>query len=246
MKECSKSIARWQRDPNFMARYFKGSGVDIGGRPDPLSLYCELFPLLEDVKVWDREDGDAQHMDTMADRTFDFVFSSHCLEHINNPAEALGNWFRILKPGGHLVVSVPDEDLYEQGVFPSTFNADHSWTFTIWKKQSWSARSINLLELLTTLGGEAEILKVEQVNDAYRFQLPRYDQSRTPVTSCSIEFVVRRRTSRELTYLGRLPESCEVPRLTRLHLNQYKWDKDRVVESNKIRRPFADDGSIEE
>jgi len=39
---------------------------------------------------------------------------------------------------------VPDEDLYEQGVFPSTFK----WTFTIGKAQSWCPKSINLIELL--------------------------------------------------------------------------------------------------
>jgi hypothetical protein len=42
----------------------------------------------------------------------------------------------VLKPGGHLVCLVPDEDLYEQGMFPSTFNDDHKRTLTIAKKKS--------------------------------------------------------------------------------------------------------------
>lgn len=46
MKECSKSIARRLSSPNFMRRYFAGSGLYIGGKPDPLSLYVELFPLI--------------------------------------------------------------------------------------------------------------------------------------------------------------------------------------------------------
>ncbi|MGH1556812.1 hypothetical protein ACRAWD_01360 [Caulobacter segnis] len=36
---------------------------------------------------------------------------------MRDPKEALENWLRILKPGGHLVCLIPDEDLYEQGVF---------------------------------------------------------------------------------------------------------------------------------
>ena len=31
-------------DPNFAARYFCGNGIDIGGAPDPMGVYRELFP----------------------------------------------------------------------------------------------------------------------------------------------------------------------------------------------------------
>ena len=30
---------------------------------------------------------------------------------MRDPATALANWFRTVKPGGHLIVTVPDEDL---------------------------------------------------------------------------------------------------------------------------------------
>ena len=33
MKECSKSMSRKVRDPNFARRYFIGDGIDIGGKP---------------------------------------------------------------------------------------------------------------------------------------------------------------------------------------------------------------------
>src|SRR5947208_7058749 len=122
MKELSKSIHRRLRDPNFMRRYFVGNGIDIGGKPDPLFLYNELFPLMGEVRVWDLEDGDAQFMSSLADESVDFVNSSHCLEHLRDPGEGLRNWVRILKPGGFAVVLVPDEDFYEQGVFPSSNN----------------------------------------------------------------------------------------------------------------------------
>jgi len=138
MKECTKAFVRRAADINFTARYFVGDGVDIGGAPDPLTLYAQFFPRMGKVRIWDLADGDAQLMASVADDSFDFVHSSHCLEHLVDPAVGLHNWFRILKPGGHLVVIVPDEDLYEQGVFPSTYNSDHKWTFTVSKSRSWS------------------------------------------------------------------------------------------------------------
>ena len=108
MKECSKSISRRLREPCFMQKYFRGNGIDIGGKPDPLVLYKELFPLLSNVDTWDIEDGDAEYLDSLEDNKFDFVHSSHCLEHLNNPIRGLGNWIRVLKKCGYLIVTVPD------------------------------------------------------------------------------------------------------------------------------------------
>lgn len=136
MKECSKSVMRRLADPNFVNRYFVGTGIDIGGAPDPLNVYQELFPRMGEVRIWDLADGDAQLMEGVEEETFGFVHSSHCLEHLHDPGMGLVNWLRILQPGGHLVVTFPDEDLYEQGTFPSTYNADHKWTFTIHKTES--------------------------------------------------------------------------------------------------------------
>jgi SAM-dependent methyltransferase len=131
MRECSKSITRRLADHNFQRRYFVGKGVDIGGKPDPLSLYTHVFDHMTEVRVWDKEDGDAQYMNGVPDEHFDFVHSSHCLEHLVDPLVGLKNWLRVTRPGGYIVVTVPDEDLYEQGVFPSTFNGDHKWTFAV-------------------------------------------------------------------------------------------------------------------
>src|SRR5262245_29112787 len=128
MKECGKSVQRWLHDSRFVRSYFAGGGIDIGAGNDPLASYRELFPRIASLRSWDVGDGDAELMQGVADESCDFVHSSHCLEHMRNPERALGNWFRLLKPGGHMVVVVPDEDLYEQGVFPSTFNRDHKWT----------------------------------------------------------------------------------------------------------------------
>ena len=110
-----------------------------------------------------------------------FVHSSHCLEHLVEPREGLKNWFRILRPGGHLVITVPDEDMYEQGEFPSTFNNDHKWTFSIHKRRSWSERSRNILDMMVELGEAADVQKIEVLNATFRYGLPRFDQTLTPV-----------------------------------------------------------------
>ena len=212
MKECGKAAGRRLWEPSFSTRYLVGHGIDIGGGSDPLSLYRELFTRIESVKTWDKSDGDAQLMRGEKNESYDFVHSSHCLEHLVEPREGLENWFRILKPGGHMIVTVPDEDLYEQGSFPSLFNPDHNWTFTIHKTASWSPKSVNLVELLLSLGSSAQILKLQLFDSTFRYELPVLDQTLTPVCESAIEFVVRKRTQVEVDAGGRLSGPGQVTR----------------------------------
>lgn len=245
MKECSKSIARRLADANFVNRYFVGAGIDIGGKPDPLMLYQELFPRMVTVTTWDWEDGDAQIMAGVPDGHYDFVHSSHCLEHLVDPQSGLGNWLRVTKPGGYVIVTVPDEDLYEQGIFPSTFNRDHKWTFTAYKEESWSSKSINVLDLVRMLGRDAELVRVEQLSTTYRFGLPRFDQTLTPVGECGIEFVLRKRTPAEITDKGRWRRpTCQPEREVRLHLNQHRDDMRAMKQNNDGRPPFLNDDPL--
>lgn len=245
MKECSKSIPRRLSSSQFMARYFVGKGVDIGGKPDPLSLYMELFPLMQSVRVWDLEDGDAQFMASVADDMFDFVHSSHCLEHLRDPYEGLANWLRVTKPGGHVIFTIPDEDLYEQGVFPSTFNRDHKNTFTIFKRQSWSDRSINVMDLISSLGEAVQPIKMELLTATYRFELPRYDQTQTPIGECAIEVILRKRTPQEIEAKGRHVRTDAQPEPElRLHFNQYRDDMKTLRSANIAKPPFTNSDEI--
>jgi hypothetical protein len=55
---------------------------------------------------------------------------------------------------------VPDEDLYEQGVFPSTFNADHKWTFTVYMHISQRHQQQQQAKnLIAQLQGQAQQFK---------------------------------------------------------------------------------------
>lgn len=244
MKECSKSIARRLADSRFVRKYFRGHGVDIGGAPDPLVLYRELFPLIESVKTWDLEDGDAQFMEGVPDESFDFVFSSHCLEHLHDPLEGLKNWLRVTKPNGYVVFALPEEDLYEQGIFPSSFNRDHKNTFTINKTRSWSARSINVLELVAGLGPIAAVEKIELLDSTYRFELPRFDQTLTPVGESGIEVIIRKRSPAEVEAGARVRPKEQPASEVRLHLNQYRDDQKTLRAANPTNPPFRNEADI--
>ena len=215
---------RRMHEPNFSNRYFVGYGLDIGGGPDPLGLYIELFPRMRGVKTWDKDDGDAETLEGIKEAEFDFIHSSHCLEHLNDPAGGLKNWFHALKPDGHLIITVPDEDMYEQGQFPSTWNGDHKSTFTISKSSSWSPTSINILDLITTLGTESELIKLHKLDESFRYTLPRFDQTLTPIGECGIEIILRKRTKEELKNGGRIPPKGIVSKMEAFLLTGYQLE----------------------
>lgn len=187
--EMSKATRRRKGDARFTDRYFVGRGIDIGCGGDPIS--AGDWPGIESVRGWDMPDGDAQLMAGVPDGEYDFVVSAHCLEHLRDPYEGLANWFRILKNGGHLVVTIPHEDLYEQGVWPSTFNPDHKRSFRVGGGQSWCKMSIDVLNLVKSLPKTAKVLKVEVCDHHNDWYGPRRDYTGGPAES-AIEFIVRK------------------------------------------------------
>jgi SAM-dependent methyltransferase len=187
-----KAMVRRSYDKRFVARWLVGDGIDIGSGDDPLQNYKPLFPLMGAVHDWDQDEGDAMLMEGVPDERFGFVHSSHCLEHLQDPSIALKNWVRICKPGGHLVLVVPDEDLFEQGVWPSTFNTDHKWSFTIGKSRSWCPKSVNLIDLLRDVLDQVCIIKLELLDINYYYGIGRNAQTMTMMGESAIEIVLRR------------------------------------------------------
>jgi SAM-dependent methyltransferase len=53
---------------------------------------------------------EATSLDSVKDDSYDFLLSSHVIEHTANPIKALNEWIRVVKPGGHLIVLVPHKD----------------------------------------------------------------------------------------------------------------------------------------
>ena len=163
--ESSKSKRVWG---DLERAVLRGEGIDIG---------CGSDPVLPGVMPFDIADGDANEILRHVHRQFDFVYASHCLEHMRDPRAAIAQWWQLVRPGGALFVIVPDEDLYEQGVFPSRFNPDHKATFTIAKARSWSPVSINVLDLARALPG-GELVSLVLQDHGYDRSLLRH-QSRT-------------------------------------------------------------------
>lgn len=147
MDEASKTNAL--RNEEFKEKYFAGKVIDIGCGPDLVVPHATPFDLVH---------GNAQFVQQkFPPESFDCVHSSHCLEHMTNVPIALCNWWALVKPGGYLVVVVPEEDLYEQGAWPSLFNEDHKATFRLFRDTNWSPASYDIGALVGDLPG-AEIV----------------------------------------------------------------------------------------
>jgi SAM-dependent methyltransferase len=51
---------------------------------------------------------DASNLSSIASHTYEFVLSSHNLEHFANPVKALQEWKRVTRPGGGLILVLPN------------------------------------------------------------------------------------------------------------------------------------------
>jgi ubiquinone/menaquinone biosynthesis C-methylase UbiE len=72
------------------------SGIDLKNEFDP-----------EAAKVATLQTGDATAL-AFADETFDFIFSYHALEHIEDPVKALQEMRRVMKPGAGFWIGTPN------------------------------------------------------------------------------------------------------------------------------------------
>ena len=54
--------------------------------------------------------AEAGALSMIPDNSYDFLLSSHSLEHLANPLKALTEWMRVLAPHGTLVLIVPHKD----------------------------------------------------------------------------------------------------------------------------------------
>jgi SAM-dependent methyltransferase len=192
MFEQSKSAKRRFNDGNFHTKYFVGNGIDIGAGEDGLGRYMHVFRGLNGISHWDVQDGDAMLMEGVASDYYDFAHSSHSLEHMRNPQEALTNWLRIVKPNGYVIITVPDETLYEKKLWPSRFNDDHKFSFTL--DTPSLPNSVNVLDLCLKLSDICRVEKIELIDEFYDFLQPiNVDQTMSVTTECCIEIILQKK-----------------------------------------------------
>ena len=77
----------------------KGKGIDVG---------CGKWPL-KGALPHDLENG--KKAEELPEESFDYIFSSHCLEHLHNPVQVLSHWKERLKPDGTLFLYLPHPDM---------------------------------------------------------------------------------------------------------------------------------------
>ncbi len=106
-------------------------GVEIGG-PSPSTGNCIYLnaEVMDNIifsknTVWSQHDNnkykyfknkegnvfinDATELTNIENEKYDFLFGSHCLEHIANPIKALKEWLRIVKKDGYLILILPNK-----------------------------------------------------------------------------------------------------------------------------------------
>ncbi|MBM2840589.1 MAG: Methylase involved in ubiquinone/menaquinone biosynthesis [Bacteroidetes bacterium] len=177
--ETSKAKGRRLRE-GFFERFCSGKGIDIGYGGDPLKDDCD---------VWEAEHGDAQFLPGVEDNSYDFVYSSHTLEHMRDAAVALQNWWRVVRPGGFLILYVPDRDLYEKKTtLPSKWNPDHKTFFLLDRDEK--PDTVGLLPMIerTLLG--FEVVQAKRCSDGHTID----DPARHSDGEYSIEIVIRKLT----------------------------------------------------
>jgi SAM-dependent methyltransferase len=99
-------------------KYCRGKGIDIG---------AGNFPFPGAAPIENNENQNAYNLDNFLDGSLDYVFSSHCLEHLKRWQDALKLWSSKLKIGGILFLYLPHESMQLWRPWgPWVFNS-HKW-----------------------------------------------------------------------------------------------------------------------
>jgi predicted SAM-dependent methyltransferase len=97
----------------FAEEFCKGFGIDVGCNRLGW-CYPDASPVDPNVNDWTASD--------MPFDDLDYIFSSHCLEHLYNWVDALDYWFDRLKSGGVVFLYLPD---HSQKYWRSWHNRKH-------------------------------------------------------------------------------------------------------------------------
>jgi predicted SAM-dependent methyltransferase len=162
MNETSKANKRRRNDP-FYDNLFKLKNVlDIGGGMDPWPKSA----------VFDKDHGDANYIKTYLGKSkYEMVYSSHCLEHMNDPEQSLKDWYSLVEDGGFLFVVVPDFDLYEYGEWPSRFGQGHLHAFSMVRESNDFL--INVKDLVK----DYNTLQIRLCDTNYNYKEKKLDQT---------------------------------------------------------------------
>jgi ADP-heptose:LPS heptosyltransferase/predicted SAM-dependent methyltransferase len=147
-----------------LMRYAAGAGLDLGCGGEKVLPHFLGVDSGKDAGLYGatiRADVNVvtcERLPIFADRSFDTVFSSHLLEHIEDTDSALSEWWRLVKDGGHLVLYLPHADLYPNIGQPGA-NPDHKHDF----------RNADIVDAMARVASDWELIE-----DETRDQLREY------------------------------------------------------------------------
>lgn len=84
----------------FATKLCQGKGYDIG--------YCKKEWMLPGSIGIDKNDESSYDANNLPKEKMDYIFSSHCLEHVDDWVETLNYWLEHLKDNGVLFLYLPD------------------------------------------------------------------------------------------------------------------------------------------
>lgn len=114
----------WRAHNGFYRAWMVGKGIDVGyGGP-------KYIPVLDSAYGIEKHDWIQNRLQCPTESQ-DYVYSSHCMEHVWEPVPWIRECFRVIKLYGFFIIIVPHRDLYEKRrQLPSRFNPDHKKFYT--------------------------------------------------------------------------------------------------------------------
>jgi SAM-dependent methyltransferase len=105
----------------FALKVCKGKGVDVGCNRLEW-CFPGAFPIDPTINIFDALNFPSQYSENL-----DYIFSSHCLEHLENWVDVLDFWTSCLKPTGVLFLYLPH---YSQQYWRPWNNRKHKNIFS--------------------------------------------------------------------------------------------------------------------
>jgi ADP-heptose:LPS heptosyltransferase/predicted SAM-dependent methyltransferase len=182
----------------FVVPYTRGRGLDLG---------CgsrTAWPHFIGVDTGGRPNihADIRDLSLFADESMDFVFSSHALEDIEDTRGALAEWWRVVKPGGHLCLYLPHKDLYPNVGQPGA-NPAHKHDFLPSDIEKIMA------EIVRAQNGCCTMLEDEVRGDADEYSF----------------FQVYRKDNAAQAARIRAGTGCDVPKITGPYFAREVWER---------------------
>jgi len=126
LKATSRDILGADLRLALSAQFISGAGIEIGALNQPLPVvgkarvrYVDRITVAEARRHLPELIGlpfvepdiltDGEKLAGVPDRSQDFVIANHFVEHAQDPIDTLGNFVRVLMPGGILFLGLPDK-----------------------------------------------------------------------------------------------------------------------------------------